>query len=414
MLAKAIDRSVEALAPGREALKSISKAPGRVANLSGRIADAAMPDWLARAGDMLRPVRPITATKPLTVLIPAYNEGKFIADTIRSVLEQTTKVERIIVIDDCSKDDTGDVARAMGVEVVRPARNQGSKASALNFALELVDTEYTLAIDADTTLAPDAIEHLMSEFDDPAYVNDEGQSSVACVCGMVIPRHVRTMWERGRYLEYLFAFGFFKPVQDYYGRPLIASGCFSAYRTSVLKEMGGWSTRTVGEDMDLTWSIYLKGLDVRFAERAVCFPVEPHNFDFMRRQLRRWSAGFVQNVKVHWKDLLNANGVRAELLRSMVFIGLWDAIVAVLAFFVLIPLLAIFVHPLFLLAYVIDIPTVLVPILYQAAKRREVGRAIAALPGFFVLRFVNAIFIARALWTELVVDKSVTVFEKGH
>lgn len=372
------------------------------------------PEWLVRAADLLRPVRPIVAIKPLTVLIPAYNEGRFIPDTIRSVQQQTTRVARIIVIDDCSKDDTGDVARAMGVEVVRPERNQGSKASALNFALDLIQTEYTLAIDADTTLAPDAIEHLMREFDDPAYVNDEGASSIACVCGMVIPRHVRTLWERGRYLEYLFAFGFFKPVQDYYGRPLIASGCFSAYRTSVLKQMGGWSTRTVGEDMDLTWSIYLKGLDVRFAERAVCFPVEPHNFDFMRRQLRRWCAGFVQNVKVHWRDLLSADGVRAELLRSMVFIGLWDAIVATLAFFVLIPALAIFVHPLFLLAYIIDIPTVLVPILYQAAKRREIPLALSALPGFFVLRLVNAMFIARALWTELVVKKSVTVFEKGH
>lgn len=383
----------------------------RGTELLGELHPAAL---LRRADELMRPVRMVTRPKPLTVLIPAYNEAAFVADTIRSVQAQSVRVERIIVIDDCSTDGTGDVARAMGVEVLRPARNQGSKASALNFALDRVDTEYTLAIDADTTLAQDAIERLMREFDDPTYVREDGTSTVACVCGMVIPRRVRTLWERGRYLEYLYAFGFFKPIQDYYGRPLIASGCFSAYRTSVLRDLGGWSTRTVGEDMDLTWSIYLKGLDVRFAGEAVCYPVEPHNYDFMRRQLKRWSAGFVQNVKVHWKDLLGASGARAELLRSMVFIGLWDAIVATLAFFVLIPALAVFAHPLFLLAYLIDIPTVVVPVLVKAWGRREVGKALASIPGFFVLRFVNAVFVARALWTELVINRPITVFEKGH
>jgi len=394
--------------------KSVGLLTVSVTAVADRITDAPPVTWLLRAEVMLRPNRRLQSTKPLTALIPAYNEGKFIADTIKSVQNQTTPVERIIVIDDCSTDDTGDVARALGVEVIRPLKNQGSKASALNYAVDLIKTEYTLAIDADTTLADDAIEALMREFDDPAYVNQVGASTIACVCGMVIPRNVRTLWERGRYLEYLYAFGFFKPVQDYYGRPLIASGCFSAYRTSVLKEMGGWNQRTVGEDMDLTWTIYLKGLDVRFAEKAICYPVEPHNYDFMTRQLKRWSAGFVQCVKVHWKDLLSAKGVRAELLRSMVFIGLWDAIIATAAFFLLIPLLAIFVHPLFLLAYFIDIPTVFVPVMYQAAKRGEIGRALGSLPGFFVLRFVNALFIARALWTELVLNKPIKVFEKGH
>ena len=62
-----------------------------------------------------------------------------------------------------------------------------------------------------------------------------------------MPRHVHTLWERGRYVEYLFAFTFYKPVQDLLGRPLISSGCFSVYRTDVLREYGGWPTRTLAE-----------------------------------------------------------------------------------------------------------------------------------------------------------------------
>ncbi|MFN9971316.1 MAG: glycosyltransferase family 2 protein, partial [Phycisphaerae bacterium] len=76
----------------------------------------------------------------LTVLIPAYNEGKFVADTIKSVQAQSVHVDHIIVIDDCSTDNTGDVARACGPEIVviRPPKNCGSKATALNFGMEYV------------------------------------------------------------------------------------------------------------------------------------------------------------------------------------------------------------------------------------------------------------------------------------
>lgn len=345
----------------------------------------------------------------LTVMIPAYNEGKFVAETIRSVLAQTLRPERIIVVDDCSTDDTGDVARSFadqGVECIRPTRNCGSKASALNFALATITTEFTLAIDADTSLAPDAVERLMAEFKG---VDGKDDPRTAIVCGMVIPRNIRTLWERGRYVEYLYAFTFYKPIQDYYRRPLIASGCFSAYRTAVLKQLGGWSMRTVGEDMDLTWSVYKLGMDVRFVEGAVCYPVEPHNYAFLRKQLRRWSHGFVQNVKVHWKDIIHM-----PIMGKMVGVAIWDAIMAVVGLFVLIPLLAIFVHPIFLLAYVLDLPMVMVPVLTTAARRGEVRKALASIPGFFVIRFVNSVFMISAFWNEFVAGRELKTFEKGH
>lgn len=338
----------------------------------------------------------------LTVLIPAYNEARFVADTIRSVQSQSVHVDHIIVIDDCSTDGTGDVARACGpdIQVVRPAKNCGSKATALNFALQLATTEFTLAIDADTTLAPDAIEKLMPQFERP---------NTAAVCGMVIPRFVNTMWERGRYIEYLYAFLFYKPIQDYYERPLIASGCFSAYRTEVLRRLGGWSTRTVGEDMDLTWSVYALGMAVRFAPEAVCYPVEPHNFHFMSKQLQRWCAGFAQCLRVQWRQV-----VQTPVLRSIVATALWDAVISVLALFVLIPLLTVLVHPAFILAYFLDMPTIIVPVLFYAWKRGEFMRALASIPAFWVLRFVNTYFVVRAFWNEFVGGRSITVFEKGH
>lgn len=337
----------------------------------------------------------------LTVLVPAYNEAASIADTIRSLQAQTVRPAEIIVIDDCSTDETASVAQALGVTVVRPPRNTGSKAGAQNVGLARVRTPYTMAIDADTTLAPDAIEKLMAAFTD---------SEVAAACGFVVPRHVRTLWERGRYVEYLFAFTFYKQVQEYYGKPLISSGCFSVYRTAMLRAHGGWATRTLAEDMDLTWSFYQSGLGVRFIPDAVCYPIEPRTFAFMRKQLKRWSHGFVQNVRLHWRGLLGV-----PYLRSAVAVSLWDATLAAFLYLLLLPLLAIgFRNPWLLLGYVIDVPAVLVPVLVGAAPRREIGRAIVSVPAFLVLRTVNAFFFLDAAWNEWVLGRSFRTYEKGH
>jgi len=114
----------------------------------------------------------------LTVIIPAYNEAASLADTVKSLVNQTTPPARVVAVDDCSTDGTGEVAAALGVEVLRPPANTGSKAGAQTFALRTVSTRYVMAIDADTILATDAIEELSAAFTDPG---------VAAACGLVLP-----------------------------------------------------------------------------------------------------------------------------------------------------------------------------------------------------------------------------------
>ncbi|MEN6626707.1 MAG: glycosyltransferase [Candidatus Sumerlaeia bacterium] len=336
----------------------------------------------------------------LTVLVPAYNEGASILDTIRSLQNQTRPVDRIIVIDDCSTDDTAAVARSTGVDVLRPPQNTGSKAGAQNYALQFVETDLCMAIDADTIVAPDAIEKIVAEL--------EG-SNAAAACGYVIPRHVNTIWERGRYVEYLFAFTFFKQIQDVYEKPLISSGCFSVYRSAILKEMGGWSRRTLAEDIDLTWTLYEAGHKVRFVPDAVCYPIEPETFHFMKCQLTRWSHGFLQNLIVHWRRVLDV-----PFLRSAVTIMLWDSIIASILYLTVIPVFSVLISPVFLLGYVIDLPAVAVPVLWTAVKRRETGKALLSLLCFPVLRIVNGWFMLKAAWYEFVLRRSFKVYVKGH
>lgn len=336
----------------------------------------------------------------LTAIVPAYNEEATIEATVRSLLAQTVPPRSILVVDDCSTDATAERARRLGATVVSPPSNTGSKAGAQSFALREVSTGYVMAVDADTTLDTDAVETILPALRDPA---------IAAACGLVVPRRVRTVWERGRYIEYLLAFSFFKRVQDHFGAPLISSGCFSVYRTETLAEVGGWSARTLAEDVDLTWTLYQAGHGVRFVPAAVSRPLEPHSFAFVRAQLTRWSHGLMQNVRLHWRRILHL-----RFLRSVVAVLFWDAVVAPVVFLLVLPVLAVLVTPWALLGYAIDGPALMVPVLVEAVSRRELGRALVSMPAFFVLRMANAWFMLAAVWGELLLRRPLTVYEKGH
>ena len=99
----------------------------------------------------------------VAILIPGYNEEKVIVRTIRSVMMSNYKNIRIVVIDDGSKDRTyqiaidaypADIASGRLTVLTKP---NGGKADALNFALEHIDEEIYVGIDADGVIAHDAI-----------------------------------------------------------------------------------------------------------------------------------------------------------------------------------------------------------------------------------------------------------------
>ena len=130
----------------------------------------------------------------------------------------------------------------------------------------------------------------------------------------------------------------------------------------------------------------------------------------MRKQLKRWSHGFVQNVKLHWDEVLET-----PFLRSFIMVALWDAVIASIAYLILIPVLAvIYSSPILLVGYIIDIPVLVAPVLYTASQRKETKEALGSIPSFFVLRTVNSFFILEAIFTELLFRRPLNTYEKGH
>lgn len=106
------------------------------------------------------------AAARLAVIIPAYNAESYIERALRSVLGQSCRDIRVVVINDGSTDSTADILAALSAEDGRlsflTVPNAGP-AAARNRALELLDhqTEYVMFMDADDELLPDAVEYAL-------------------------------------------------------------------------------------------------------------------------------------------------------------------------------------------------------------------------------------------------------------
>lgn len=108
------------------------------------------------------------ATPPaLAVIIPAYHEEGGIRTTIekvQAVLETMPCPTELVVVDDGSKDRTGDEARAAGARVITHAKNKGYGA-ALKTGIRGTQADCILIIDADCTYPPEAIPRLWAHMD---------------------------------------------------------------------------------------------------------------------------------------------------------------------------------------------------------------------------------------------------------
>jgi biofilm PGA synthesis N-glycosyltransferase PgaC len=340
----------------------------------------------------------------MTVLIAAYNEEMSIADTIRSVQAQSVRPDEIIVIDDHSSDRTGEIAASLGVTVVRTNVNQGTKATALKYVMDLglVKTELFITIDADTKLDPDCIKNSLPYFNDP---------TTAAVCGSIIPARIHTLWERGRFIEYMFGISLFKMAQNHIGAVMVASGCFTIFKTDLVMEMGGFNTRTMGEDMDLTWELSMKGYRIYCARDAYSYPYDPPTGKIFVAQIDRWYRSFFQNLAIHWKDLL-----RKDKKLATVAIGyLVDASLFMLV--ILFATLYSLYHLTFsslLIAMAFDTAIVSMFAIIEGIRIKRLGQVLLSIPAYQITRTVTFYIFWRSMWKEWVIKDKLHVWVKGH
>ena len=251
----------------------------------------------------------------VAVLVPAYNEEKVIARTVRSVLMSNYKNIRIVVIDDGSKDATYKVATETYAKEITEgkvtvlSKPNGGKAEALNFALQSTEEEIYVGIDADGVIAHDAITRLVGHFANP---------HIGAVAGNAKVGNRVNLWTRWQALEYITSQNFERRALDLFDVVMVVPGAIGAWRTAAVKAGGGYHPDTVAEDADLTMNLLEQGYAVIYEDQALAFTEAPVTANGLARQRFRWSFGILQAVFKHRAAIRNRRAMGLFALPNIV------------------------------------------------------------------------------------------------
>ena len=229
----------------------------------------------------------------VTVLIPVYNAKKTIKETIESIKKQKYCGNIYInIIDDGSTDGTLELLKSikpnLNINIIESEHN--GKAAALNKGLQKVNTDYTITIDGDTILHPLAIRNIMNKL---TTSNKKTAATAGCLFVKNAKKSFITKLQQWDYTLGIFGVKF---VQGNYNSTLVAQGAFSAYKTKIIKEIGGWEN-CVGEDIFLTWQLLSKGYETNFSKNAIAYTEVPEKFKDLGKQRKRWARGMIEGFK---------------------------------------------------------------------------------------------------------------------
>ena len=227
----------------------------------------------------------------VSVIVPAFNEAVTIETCLRSLAGQTYDKLDVLVVDDGSTDETAErvtatITRIGGTPHVSLVRkSNGGKASALNTGIGMTSSDVVVCVDADSVLAPDAIERIVEPFEDRA---------VGAVGGVVRVADCGTLLGRQQAMEYVAGLGLQRAAFARIDAVQVLPGAISAFRRDVLRSVGGYSADTVVEDFDATVAVQAAGFRAVVHPRAVAHTEGAATLSDLVKQRRRWAYGAFQ------------------------------------------------------------------------------------------------------------------------
>lgn len=226
----------------------------------------------------------------VAIVVPCFNESTGIARTLNSLLALRYPSDKldIFVVDDGSTDNTFDIARRFEadprVHVYR--KHNGGKHSAMNFALGRTNAELIGCLDADSIVAPSALERLAPLFRD---------KKIAAVTPGIHVLEPKTFLQKMQHVEYRLSI-FNRFMLAVLGAVFITPGPFSFFRTSVVRELGGWRYAHSTEDMEMALRIQQSGHLIANAPQAIVHTSTPATLRALFRQRVRWTYGWLRNA----------------------------------------------------------------------------------------------------------------------
>jgi N-acetylglucosaminyltransferase len=286
-------------------------------------------------------------------VVPLFNEGRGIVETIRSLLSQDYPADKlsVVVVDDCSTDDSYAWAcRAAegerAVTVLRAPRNQG-KRCAINLAVARTRAEIVVSVDSDVVLDRRAVRELVRRFVSPRIAAVGGRTYVANRRQNALTRMIE--------VKFHFSQEWLKDLERACRSVVCLSGCLTAYRREVLvalepvladRNIAGVPIK-YGEDRFLTQQILKAGYQTVFTAAAYCETAAPTTLTGYFSQQLRWRRsnlvdfiGWVSQpwrlhpvVAVHYLTMLGLLVAYPLLvIQSLVEAQLWEVMLHHVAF----------------------------------------------------------------------------------
>jgi len=267
---------------------------------------------------------------PISVIVPAYNESAVIVSSIRSLLQLSYSEFELVVVNDGSKDETLEVLKrefklAPFPEAYRirlpskPVRaiylstthanlrvidkENGGKADSQNAGINAARYPLFCVLDSDSILDRDSLRRTVQPFlENPLTVACGGSIRIANGCqvrgGFLesagLPTNPLALFQ---VVEYLRAFLFGRIGWAPLNAVTIVSGAFGIFHKETVVSVGGFSTESIGEDMELIlrlhWLLTARGVRYRIAFIAdpVCWTEAPEDLRTLRNQRVRWQHG---------------------------------------------------------------------------------------------------------------------------
>lgn len=98
--------------------------------------------------------------RTVCVILPTFNRQEYISECIKSILDQTLRPDRIIVIDDGSTDGTVDILKNFSSQIEVYSKENGGRASAINYGVSLSNEDLIWIADDDDVALKDGLESL--------------------------------------------------------------------------------------------------------------------------------------------------------------------------------------------------------------------------------------------------------------
>ncbi|AFS80803.1 family 2 glycosyl transferase [Candidatus Nitrosopumilus koreensis AR1] len=251
----------------------------------------------------------------ISIIIPAYNEEKVIANTIEGLLETKYPKKEIIFVDDGSKDNTLRIAKNYKDQIKVLHKENGGKATAINYGIQYSTGEIIVIVDADTIIGRQSLKEIVKGFE----VNEH----VAAVAGNIKVRNQKNWLTKCQALEYITGIQIVRRAFDVFGSITIVPGALGAFKKSFLTEAGPYGKETIVEDFDQTIKLLKAGLITQGSTKATAYTEAPSTLRDFIAQRKRWYRGNIQVLKRHSDALVNPRyGYLQKLSLPYLFLGM--------------------------------------------------------------------------------------------